>query len=374
MIEGKLVKEKNDLMKRLKEVNLKMEVELLNEMRKAGVGMTFAAHIKQKHRATVAQLYVALGINPLKHTFGDLWAGPEQIRWIAPEFIRDCFLDGMRRQQYEKFVFAAETQSDSKVQEFPTVDFSTMTKDTAKRRTPGASFKMHEFDVRSKFVSTQEFGTEIRFPYKFNTIRRVKLNIVPIYFQAFGTQLGRMIWLKALNVLTTGDGGVDNIDPGNRQTVVETPLKIGVATVGEIVEDDFLRVIVEMNAAGKPCTTMIADTKEVMAALKWECFKRQAASPEEIKAELVTPFPTQVSIIPTTDATDMILMNKSMALIKFVYQNLVVEAEKIISKRLEDAVATIDLGVALMHRGARVIIDKTLEFNENQFKDWFYYG
>lgn len=353
-------------------LDLPLIVHTLNERRKAGQGVTLAKYLKDELDATPGELYQHLGLDPEKHSFGDLWAGPEHLRWIAPEFIRDCVIEGMRRKAYEDYVIGATQTSQSKIQDFPYLDMSEMAAKPATRRTPGASFQQYPFAVREKFVNTQEFGAGMLFPYTFNNLARVKLNVLPVFFMAFGIQLGRQIWQKTLQALLVGDGGVLSID--NKEAVDQTPITIGVKDkLKGIQEADFIGVLIEMEIAGKAATSMIADGVTCQAALNWNIFDAEKYPATDIKATLVTPLPQNVSIIPSNDlGGKMIILNREMALVKFVYRNLVVEADKIISKQLEEAYASCDHGVANLLRGARVVVDPTLDFNQSQYASWFY--
>jgi hypothetical protein len=348
----------------------------LNRLRKEGKPVTLSSYLEQKFNKTPADLYAELGIDPNTTTVEMMWNISTDTQWIMPEIIRSAIIVGMRRRKFEEYIIAASQQSSSKIQEFPFVDFSDMTTQKAKKRTPAASFKEYTFEVGTKYVGSEEYGVGMKFPYTFNTIKKLKLNVLPLYFQAFGIQLHNRIMEKVIEALLTGDGGVTAIKGGT--TVDQTPMEIGVQDSGSgIQEADFLRGIIEMELAGKPATTMIATVPDLMNALTWPCFKDESFERQgktKIKPDIVYPIPTRVTMIPSKSiGTKMILLSKEFCIVEFIYQALLVEADKIISKKLEEAYASIDVGYANVLRSARLVINPATTFNENQLLDWFYY-
>ncbi|MCP4214067.1 MAG: hypothetical protein GY765_05380, partial [bacterium] len=172
--------------------------------------------------------------------------------------------------------------------------------------------------------------------------------------------------------LLEGDGGI--VDMDTKDVADETPVTIGVSdTSAGFSKKDYNRMILEMAMAGKQATTIIANGETILEMMSWDLFTKEVHEKTRGKLELTVPIPTLLKAVPNANVGDkIIILSKEFALIKYIKQHLMVETAKIITKKVEEAAISIDVGVAVGLRNGRMVADPAQTYNKNQIPKWFY--
>ncbi|MCP4218010.1 MAG: hypothetical protein GY765_25430, partial [bacterium] len=157
----------------------------LNTKRAAGIGCTLRGDLHRIYKTTPGAVYQQLGLDHKTMTVEMMFNKSDAAKYLLSEVLRDLIVMGMDIHNFEDYLFGAVTDTTEKIQEIPYLDMSGMTEKKLKQRAPASTMRETEIDFRTKYVSTKEFGEAFKFPYTFNQIAKLKLNVLPLFFKGF---------------------------------------------------------------------------------------------------------------------------------------------------------------------------------------------
>jgi len=116
---------------------------------------------------------------------------------------------------------------------------------------------------------------------------------------------------------------------------------------------------------------VIATEDGINTLLNLEEFKT-AKKGDLVKVNLLTPLPTDLKFCAHSSVgANKFLVGSSTAMaMQGTVFPLEVESDKIIAKRIEEAVASITTDIINVQRDARVIIDQSITYAANGFPTW----
>ena len=203
--------------------------------------------------------------------------------------------------------------------------------------------------------------------------RAIKISYEAIMFNSVSlTQLFFVDFGRMFSLGLSGDC-VDVVINGDLADGSEAAAVIGVQTATQFAYRDFLRVGIRFNMLGRTGTVAIGgedtcgeylDLPEVKAKQNTGA----ALMPVKFKSAVQTPEDLYAS--HKVAANRIAIVDTNVSLVKLTAQPLLLENDKIISKRLHEAVASTITGFAKLQRNGSIILDKSLAFAGNGFPTW----
>lgn len=322
-----------------------------------GVDLSFAQYVKEKwgfgiaENGTPESFYHALNINPSNHTVASLMTMPEMpegYRWIVPEVIRTAIMLGLRKQP----IYGGLTAMEETVTQPSTImPHINMSSGAVRRLGESETIPTGTVSFGQKTVRIHKYGTGLKISDE--VIQFVSLNLLSLYMQDVGVQLG--IGMDSL--------AIDTLINGEQAGGTEAAPVVGVTTAGTITYKDILRVWLRMGRLGRIPTSMLSDEDAALDILLLEEFKGMLAGTATFKnLDLKTPIPQASDYYvhgSMPSGGKLMLVDKTAALIKLNVGSLKIESERIAERQLQGTYVTVQTGFANMYRDARVIIDKT---------------
>ncbi len=336
---------------------------LANSLRMEGHDVTFAEIIKDKHNISLESYYADLGINPQVDSISNIFTTDDtnDLRWLVPELFRDTMRLGLRRAAMWPQLVAAEqniSQLKIKMPQIQKSDSDPRYVGQAETITTGTL----SFD--EKEVEIKKIGRGIKLPYE--VLDYVSLDVVSIFFEDMGNQLGLAMDVLALDTLINGEQASGS----------EAAPVVGVGTANTKTYKDFLKVWIRMARLGRTPNTIIGGEDAALDTLDLAEFKTNtfggtapAGTPTSNALNLKTPIPNRSNyfIHGNVPANQEIIMDPSSALIKFNSKPLMVESEKIVSNQTEAWYASLTTGFAKLFTDSTVIMDDSIAFAGNGF-------
>lgn len=376
---------------------IKETVLELNEQRKKGVAISFRQFFNSKFEGkTVEHLFAEANINPHLTTVEQLMESDET-RYLMSELILESIRRGWGMQQREQLAAAREQAAESLLvttdrakryitpeiiidpvyvgavasvfypelvmRDVPvngmkaTIPRLKLSDARPKKTREAARIEVGTVSYDDKEVKLFDFAIGLETTYhaiKFNT-----LDLVMLFFEDMGRLLGSSLNTELELVAINGD----------QPDLSENCVVVGVSTVGQLQYKDVNRVNNRMRRISRVPTALLAS--EAMEN-DWDELP-EVKNAQNSGAPLVKTNKhirlKEADVYPGTQLTDnqIMLIDPSSAFVKLTAQNLMVETDKIINRRIEEAYASIITGFATYRRDARVIIDKSIAFNTNQF-------
>ena len=306
----------------------------------------------------IQHLYHELGINPNKMTVSQLIDLDQDSRWLVPEIFRDAIRKGIRKSPYyNKLIASSETISQPQAN-MPFLDLS----DAEPQETSEAetiSKGTISYGNKTTEITKQAIGVSITY----EAIQYTSINLLAIFLEDIGVKLGHKLNNSAVDILINGDQ-----DDGS-----EASATIGVSsTVSGLTFRDMVYAWIRASRLGRVYDKIITGESGANLLLNLDEFKnKQSGSPfSTLVVNESLPSQSQVFVSSQLDSNQYIFLDPRFALVQLTSSPLNVEGEKIISKQIEEAYASITTGFATLFRDARVIIDDTLDVATNDFPTW----
>lgn len=287
-------------------------------------------YMADTHQATPEMLYKELSVDPRTWTVELMFSTSEDTKWLMIEIIRDAIILGMKDIIFKDRLLAGKDKAPSSKIEMPHVDVSGVTGTKGKETAKGATIQTDTVELGTKYYTSEEVGKGIKCPLHFNQIKRLKLDILPLFFKKYGMMLMRDCQELIIELLLNGNTAYDK---GNNP-IDESPVVIGVNNTGDgISEDDYLRGVTIMAEAGNPVSGMMAESEVMSTALKWATFRAEKHDKTETTLDLVIPLPSKLTAFPTQSipSQKMMLVCLALAVIEYLVQGLTIDEEVIAS-------------------------------------------
>lgn len=348
--------------------DMKEAVLQMDAIRKGGanvrsVDMSLEAFIKAKFGfGSTDAFYATLGLDPAMHTIDALSTMPEfneGYRWLVPEVMREAVRLGLRRNPvYPSLIAGEETVTQTSVI-MPSVNMSAA---TPKKIGETETIPTGSISFNQKTVKLHKIGTGLKISDE--VIKYVSLNILSLYLQDAGVQLGLGMDAMAIDTLINGDD-----DGGTNAAPV-----IGVAdTANGITYFDMLRAWIRMGRLGRLPSGLLSNEQAALLIMQMDEFKGANYNNKKQDLNIKTPIPQSqdywVHGAMPSDGT-LGFIDKTASLIKLNASGLLVESDRIVERQLNGTYVTQTTGFAKLFNDAFLLLDPTLTFAANGFPTW----
>jgi len=306
----------------------------------------------------INHVYSEFGINPDVMTVANLIDLDQDSKWLTPEIFRDAIRKGFRSSPFYNQLVAASVNVAQPQVNMPHIDLS----DAEPQPTEEAeNISKGKISYGNKTVSIGKEAIGIDITYE--AVQYTTINLMMIFIQDIGVKLGHRLNAKLIEVAINGD----------QENLSESAAVIGVENIVLGLQySDILRVWIRGSLLGRFYTSMIAN--EVMAGkiLALAEFKDKQQGTTEKSLAVNGTLPSQAKLFVSTKVPDnqIIFVDPNFAFVQLTAMPLMVEGEKIVSKQIDSAYASITTGFANIFREGRVILDESILFNGNGFPDW----
>lgn len=306
----------------------------------------------------IQHLYHELGINPNKMTVSQLIDLDQDSRWLVPEIFRDAIRKGIRTSPfYNRLTAASETVNQPQVN-MPYLDLSDAEpQDTAEAET--ISKGSISYGNKTTEIVKQAIGVSITY----EAIQYTSINLLTIFIEDVGVKLGHKLNNAAVDALINGDQSDGS----------EASATIGVdATLSGLTYQDLVYAWIRASRLGRRYDHIVTSEAGANRLLNLDEFKqKQSGTPiAGLVLNETLPSQSQVFVSGELDEHQFILLDPRFALVQLTSSPLNIEGDKIISKQIEEAYASITTGFGNIFRDARVIVDDSLDVAANDFPTW----
>lgn len=350
---------KVDLIKSLRETVLELDGIRKGSDNRLPVEITLQEVVNGKYGLSREDFYEKIGVNPHVTTMENLFTMPDQgIRWIVPEIIREAITLGMRQAPFYPEIIASD-QPINGLQ--ATMPFINMSDATPSKVNEAETFPLGDVSFGQKTVSLFKIGKGFKLTDEVKNY--VSIDVLGIYLRDFGVQLGYALDTLAMDVLLNG----------NKVDGSESAPVIGVyKTANGITYKDLLHIWVRAARMGRNFTTMIGGEDQAIEMLNLPEFKDRANGTTIATLDVKSPIPNKASfyIHPGTPENQLLLIDKSAALIKLTARQLMLESERIVSNQTEAVYASLTTGFSKMYQDASLLLAANKEFSTNGFPEF----
>lgn len=312
----------------------------------------------QDEDITVDSFLEDLGIDPSVDTIQNLYTMPDgDARWVVPEIIREALLLGLRTAPIWSDITATEAQIDGLKAVMPHINMSDA---TPKKVNEAETIPLGTISYGQKDIKLFKMARGIKLSREVQ--QYVSLDVLSIFIRDFGVKLGHGLDVLALDCLINGEQ-----TDGSESAPV-----IGVATANTKTYRDMLQVWIRMARIGRNPRVIIGGETAALDTLDMDEFKLRYQGTPDHGLNLKTPVPqtSDYYIHGNVPNDQEIILDPSMALIKFNAQPLLLESEKIVSNQTDAFYVSLTTGFAKIMRDAAVILDKSDTIVNLPFPAW----
>ena len=318
--------------------------------------ITLEELVTGKYGVSKEAFYDKLGINPKMDTMQNVFSMPDQsIRWIVPEIIREAITLGIREAPFYPNIIASDQPINGLSAIMPSINMS----DAAPAKVNEAeTIPLGDISFGQKSVSLFKIGKGFKITDEVRNY--VSLDVLGIYLRDFGVQLGYAMDTLAMDVLING----------NKADGSESAPVIGVYdTTNGITYKDLLHIWVRAARLGRNFQSMIGGEDQAIAMLDLPEFKNRSQGTTMATLNIKSPVPNSADfyIHPGTPANQLLLVDKSAALIKLTAQQLKLESERIVSNQTEATYASLTTGFSKMYNDAAILLAADRAFSTYGF-------
>lgn len=280
------------------------------------------------------------------------------VRSITPELYLDPVRVGQAEAAFYGDLIIQEIPVDSLKPKMPKLNIS----DSKPKKTrEGAKIELGSVSYGEKEVTVYEYALGIEFTY--NALRYNKFNLVPIYFEDLGMRMAALKNDELVNVALNGD----------QADGTESSAVIGVAdTTKGFQWIDVVRVFNRMKRLGRTPNGLLASES---SANDWENMSevknRVQGTPLLANRRTAIPQNLDVYIGGAMPAAQIQFICAALAFLQLTAQGVMLETDKVISKRLEETYVSEAVGFANFQRDARLTLDKSVAYADYPFPSWF---
>lgn len=322
------------------------------------VDISLSELVAQKYGLSMGDYIQKLGINTSSITLQGVVTMPDQnIRWIVPEIIRTAITLGMRQAPFYPTIITTDQPVSGLSVTMPYVNMS----DAAPSRiNEGETIPLGALSFGQKTVNLFKIGKGLKMTDEVKDY--VSLDVMGIFFRDFGVQLGYSLDNLAIDVLLNG-----NLADGSEAAPV-----IGVSTVGDMVYRDLLRPWVRGGRIGRNYTTLLGNEEVSIDLLDLPEFKTRYSGTTQATLNVKSPVPNSADyyINGTVPDSQLLMVDRSAALMKLTAKALMLESERIVSSQIQGTYATLTTGFSKMYMDAALLIDNSVDFTTNGFPSY----
>lgn len=352
LLKENLLKELPDMAKNLDAIRKGSQTTLPTDLE-------MSAMVQEKYGVDMGEYLDKLGINTRVDTLNNLFTMPDQsVRWVVPEIIRAAVTLGLRQAPFYPSIIAADQPIAGLTAIMPYINMS----DAAPARVNEAeTIPLGTISYGQKSVSIFKIGKGIKITDEVKNY--VSLDVMAIFLRDFGIQLGYAMDNLALDTVINGD----------KMDGSESAPVIGVkSTTNGITYRDLLKIWIRGSRMGRNFTSMIGGEDQALDILDLPEFKNRQSGTTQANLNLHTPVPTSADfwIHGGVPANELLMLDKSAAMIKLTAQPLMLESERIVSNQTEAMYASLSTGFSKMYRDAAILLDGTKAFTDKGFPSY----
>lgn len=312
--------------------------------------------VQEKYGISQSDFFEKIGINPRMTTMQNIFTMPnEGVRWIVPEIIRTAIVAGIRQAPfYPDLISHDEHVSGLKIT-MPHINMS----DAAPAKVNEAeTIPLGDISYGEKTVSIFKIGKGFKITDEVRDY--VSLDVLGVYLRDFGIQLGYAMDNIAMDVLLNG----------NMLNGAESAPVVGVYdTTKGIQYKDLLKMWVRASRLGRNYQNIIGGETQAIDMLNLPEFKDRKTGTPDATLNIKSPVPNKANfyIHPGTPDQQLLLVDKSAALIKLTAKELMLESERIVSNQTQATYATLTTGFCKMYQDAAVLVAANKPFTTNGF-------
>lgn len=328
---------------------------------KKPVEVSFGDYTQDKYGLSEDDVFKKIGVNTKIDTMSNIFsmAGADpNMRWVVPEIIRKAITLGLRQSPiYPTLITADESINGLRA----TMPFINMSDATPARINEAETIPLGNISYGQKDVKLFKVGKGFKLTDEVKNY--VSLDVLGIYLKDFGVQLGYALDTMAINTLLNG-----NITDGS-----EAADTIGVtSTTNGIQYKDLLRIWIRGSRMGRNFTSMVGGEDESLLLLDLPEFKNRANGTTQATLKLNTPVPSSADffIHGNIPANNILLIDRSAAMIKLTSRQLMMESERIVSNQTEALYASLTTGFAKMYTDATILMDATKSITNYPLPDY----
>lgn len=313
--------------------------------------------IMGKYNLSMGDFLTKVGVETNRDTINNLLTVPNQgIKWLVPELIRDAITLGIRQAPIYPTLIASEQSVNALTVIMPQVNMS----DAAPAKVnEGETIPLGTVSFGQKQVTLFKLGKGLKLTDELKNY--VSMDVLSIFLRDFGIKLGYAQDVLAIDCLINGDK-----NDGSESAPV-----VGVLNTGSIEYKDLLRIWVRAGRMGRNFSTLVADEEAAINTLalpqfsNWSVLPNYRTQQPIHRMNLRTPIPQSSDFLIHGNVPDgdILLVDKSSAMIKLNSQALMVESERIVSNQTEAVYASLTTGFAKVYRDAAIILDSSIQFN-----------
>lgn len=321
------------------------------ETKKKPVDISLEELVKESYGVSEQDFFKKIGINTKVDTMANVFTMPDpSVRWVVPEIIRSAVTLGIRTAPFYPNLITSDQPISQLSAIMPYVNFSDA--DPAKIN-EAETIPLGTISYGQKNVGLFKIGKGLKITDEVRDY--VSLDVMAIYFRDFGVRLG-----YALDSLA-----IDTAINGNKVDGSESAPVIGVRTVGSYTYKDLLRLWVRAARLGRNFTTIIGGEDTAIDLLDLPEFKVRQQGTTEATLIVHSPIPNRADfyIHPGIPDDQVMMIDKSAAMIKLTAKALMMESERIVSNQTQATYATLTTGFAKMYQDATIMMDRTQSFN-----------
>lgn len=347
-----------DFIKELPEMVTSLDQSRKGSTNISPVEISFSELVNEKWGISVEDLMDKIGINSKIDTVSNIFTMPDQsVRWIVPEIIRSAVLSGIRQAPFYPNIIASEQSIKGLSAIMPYVNMSDA---VPSKINEAETIPLGTISYGQKTVNLFKIGKGLKITDEVRNY--VSIDVMAIFLRDFGIQLGYALDALALDVLINGN----NADGSESAPV------IGVKATGSISYRDLLKIWVRGSRIGRNFNNMVGGEDQAIDLLDLDEFKKRESGTTQATLNVKSPVPNQANfwIHPGVPDKQLLMVDKSAAMIKLNAQALMLESERIVSNQTQATYVSLTSGFSKMYQDASLLLDSSKEFSSNGFPDY----
>jgi hypothetical protein len=301
-----------------------------------------------------------LGMDPSRITLDNLVTLSDDIRYLAPEMVREFILEGLNATPWYQKICAAAAQVNSKSVVSPWIEYT----DVDLEKTEEAE-TIAEAGVQwgEKTITLEKKAKAILFTD--DAVYSAVIPLIKPFLRRVGVMMGASLNKQCVGVLVNGD------QPSGDECAV-----VGTESGNSFQDKDLLRIWLRGSRLSYFWHTMITTEVAGLDIRDLDLFKKPAGSGEAKVAlepyQQVEPGRLPHYVSGSTDLAEdqALFVDPSLALTHLTFMPLRVESERIAMRQIRGTIVSITQGYGTIDRRARIIIDKNTAFSAAGFPDW----
>lgn len=305
-------------------------------------------------------IWTDLAMDPARITLDNVLSLSGDVKYLAPEIVRDFILKGFDMDQSYLDLVAGTENVDSLTVTAPWIQYANENPEAIEE---AETIPKAKFSWGTKTVSLGKYAKAIELTDEL--VLSVRLPLLSYFLQKFGIQLSVLLYNSGISTLINGDQS----DSSDACAVVGVD-----NTTSKLTFKDFLRAWIRARRIAMRWDSLVNNENTA-----WKVLQISEFSAPQGAGGVVTQIDQRNRIIParmpqflseSLQDDQAMLFDKSQAMILAVFRPLLVESERIVMRQISGTACSIISGYITIDRAARVILDGDLAYSGNGFPSW----